>query len=210
MKFKQLLGGITVAGALSAAALGVGAGAANAAPGAPPPGPAGNHGGPAPGGIHPPNAPGDPGGPGGPRRAQVARADLRVGPVGRADLRVGPVGRADPVIRAGLRADRAGPIIQADPVGPAVPVDRAVPAARGTEMRSVVTSAGPRGVTGRHLGDPVRRRDPTGTGRSPRLVGTGDMGRSTTGATRRLPCGIPDSTSGASGSSESGFRCKQQ
>ena len=41
MKFKQLLGGITVAGALSAAALGVGAGAANAAPGAPPPGPAG-------------------------------------------------------------------------------------------------------------------------------------------------------------------------
>ena len=55
-------------------------------------------------------------------------------------------------------------------------MDRAVPAARGTGMRSVVTSAGPRGVTGRHLGDPVRRRDPTGTGRSPRLVGTGDMG----------------------------------
>ena len=207
MKFKQLLGGITVAGALSAAALGVGAGAANAAPGAPPPGPAGNHGGPAPGGIHPPNAPGDPGGPGGPGGPWPGRT-RRTGRTGR--TWAGPVGRADPAIRAGLRADRVGPIIQADPVGPAVPVDRAVPAARGTEMRSVVTSAGPRGATGRHLGDPVRRRDPTGTGRSPRLVGTGDMGRSTTGATRRLPCGIPDSTSGASGSSESGFRCKQQ
>lgn len=52
MKLKQLVGGVTVAGALSAAALGMGAGFANAAPGGPPPG-AGGHGAPQPGGFTP-------------------------------------------------------------------------------------------------------------------------------------------------------------
>ncbi|RAU96759.1 chitin-binding protein, partial [Mycobacterium colombiense] len=47
MKLKKLVGGVTIAGALSAAALGMGAGFANAAPGAPQP--PGNHGGAAPG-----------------------------------------------------------------------------------------------------------------------------------------------------------------
>ncbi len=40
MKFEQLVGGLTVAGALDAAALGVGAGPANTAAGPPPPAPA--------------------------------------------------------------------------------------------------------------------------------------------------------------------------
>ena len=40
MKLKQLVGGVTIAVPLSAAALGVGVGAANAAPPPPPPAPA--------------------------------------------------------------------------------------------------------------------------------------------------------------------------
>jgi hypothetical protein len=66
MKLKQMIAGGTIAGALGAAALGVGAGLANAAPGPHPSGPGGNHAGPAPGDFHAPNAPGNPGGPGGP------------------------------------------------------------------------------------------------------------------------------------------------
>ena len=65
MKLKQLIAGGTIAGALGAAALGVGAGMANAAPGPQPPAPGGNHGAPAPGNFHPPTEPNDPGGPGG-------------------------------------------------------------------------------------------------------------------------------------------------
>ena len=73
MKLKQIIAGGTIAGALGAAALGMGTGLANAAPGAPPPAqtgghgapPADNHDGPAPGNFHPPAGPNDPGGPGG-------------------------------------------------------------------------------------------------------------------------------------------------
>ncbi|OBB87072.1 hypothetical protein A5781_05085 [Mycobacterium sp. 852002-30065_SCH5024008] len=142
----------------------------------------------------------------------AARADLRVGrvdqagPVTPADLPVDRVDPADPIIRVDLadRVDLAAPV---EPVDPVDPIIRAGP---GTETPSAVTSAAPRGVTGRHLGGPVSRRGPRGTGHSPRPAGSGDMARSTTGAIRRLPCGTPDSISGASGSSESGFRCKQQ
>ncbi|BBY01592.1 hypothetical protein MSEO_20910 [Mycobacterium seoulense] len=142
----------------------------------------------------------------------AVRAD-RADPAARVDPRVGPVARAAPAIRADLRVDRADRADPADLVTSiirVVPVGRADPGARGTEIHNVVTSAGPRGVTGRRLGDPGSRPVPTGTGRSRRPVATGDMARSTTGDTRRLPSGIPDSISGGSGSSESGFRCRQR
>ena len=82
MKFKQLIAGGTIAGALFAAASGMGVGVANADPGSPPPNPGGNHGGPPggpghggppPGGFQGQGGPGPggpgahgPGGPGGP------------------------------------------------------------------------------------------------------------------------------------------------
>ncbi|OBH10040.1 hypothetical protein A5695_22555 [Mycobacterium sp. E1747] len=155
------------------------------------------------------------------RVGQVAPVDLKAGLAGLAGqvapaIRAVPMVPAGPVARAGpttqaAPAARAGPTTQADRkadrVGLAAPVD---PVARGTEIPSAATSMGPHGATGRGPGDPVRRRDPRGTGRSPRPVRTGDTARSITGAMRRLPCGIPASISGVSGSSESGFRCKQQ
>ncbi|OBB66357.1 hypothetical protein A5758_15825 [Mycobacterium sp. 852014-50255_SCH5639931] len=139
---------------------------------------------------------------------RVGRVD-QAGPVTPADLPVGRVDPADPIIRVDLadRVDLAAPVAPVDPVDPVDPIIRAGP---GTETPSAVTSAVPRGVTVRHLGGPVSRRGPRGTGHSPRPAGSGDMARSTTGAIRRLPCGTPDSISGASGSLESGFRCKQQ
>ncbi|GAA4290084.1 hypothetical protein GCM10023161_34050 [Mycobacterium paraffinicum] len=152
----------------------------------------------------------------------AARADLPVVPAARADLPVGRVDQADPVTRADLRVDPAGPIIRAVRavrvdlvdlvalVALVAPVDPIIRAGPGTEMPSAATSAVLRGVTGRHLGGPASRRGPRGIGRSPRPARSGGMARSTTGATRRLPCGIPDSISGASGSLESGFRCKQR
>ncbi|OBG62253.1 hypothetical protein A5703_21360 [Mycobacterium sp. E188] len=164
-----------------------------------------------------------------PRTHPAIRADLGA-PAGRADLgapavpagrRADLVGRVAPVIRAGqmVPVDPEAPIIQADPAaraGPTTqaalvaPADRADRAVRGTEILSAATSAAPRGVTVRRLGDPVRRLAPRGTGRSPRPVDIGGTVRSTTGAIRRPRCGTPASISGASGSSECGFRCKPQ
>ncbi|OBG82047.1 hypothetical protein A5701_09375 [Mycobacterium sp. E3305] len=170
-----------------------------------------------------------------PRTHPAIRADLGA-PAGRADLgapavpagrRADLVGQVAPVTRAGQmvpvdpEAPEApeGPIIQADPAAragpttqaaPAAPADRADRAVRGTEILSAATSAAPRGVTVRRLGDPVRRLAPRGTGRSPRPVDIGGTVRSTTGAIRRPRCGTPASISGASGSSECGFRCKPQ
>ncbi|OBH83961.1 hypothetical protein A5681_19870 [Mycobacterium scrofulaceum] len=150
------------------------------------------------------------------------RADLagQVAPAIRAApmVPVAPADRGDPVdlIILAAPAGQAGPTTQAAPAaqaGPttqAAPAGLAVPAAPGTEIPSAATSVARHGVTGRRPGDQVCRRDPIGTDRSPRPVGTGDTARSTTGVMRRLPCGTPASISGASGSSESGFRCKQQ
>jgi hypothetical protein len=90
---------------------------------------------------------------------------------------------------------------------PAALVDPADP---GMATRSVATSMAPPGATGRPLGGLVSRRDRTGAGRFLLRAGYGAMARSTTGVTRKPPFGIPGSTHGASGCSESGFRCKEQ
>jgi len=144
--------------------------------------------------------------------------------------------QADPVVRVTTQAVRADPVVrvttqavlvvrvttqadlaaqvttQADPVGPAnavVPIPTL--ADPGMATRSVATSTGPRGATDRLRGGPASRRDRIGeAGRFLRPVGTGIMARSTTGATRKPPFGTPGSTHGASGSSESGSRCKEQ
>jgi hypothetical protein len=119
---------------------------------------------------------------------------------------------ADLVAPADRVTTQAAPVAQAVPVVPAnavVPIPtRADP---GTATRSVATSAGLRGATVRDRGGLALRRDPTGgAGRFLRLVGNGVMARSTTGAIRKPPFGTPVSTHGASGSSESGSRCKEQ
>lgn len=64
-----------------------------------------------------------------------------------------------------------------------------------------------RGGTGFRRGAGVHRRRLSGMGRCPRR-GDRLRRRSTTGAFRSSRCGTPVSTSGASGSSESGFRCR--
>jgi hypothetical protein len=100
--------------------------------------------------------------------------------------------RADPVVPGTTTA----PV---DPVGPA----------HGMGIPSVATSTGPRGEPDPHPGDGVRRRGQGGADRSPRPVGGGAVAQSTTGATRKRPCGIRGSTNGASGSSGSGSPCKK-
>jgi hypothetical protein len=123
------------------------------------------------------------------RAALVDRAD-------RADL--DPTDRADPADRADLDpTDRADPAVLADR------------AAHGTATPSAATSTERRGETDPHPGDRVSRRRRHGTGRFHRPVERGTTARSTTGATRKLRCGIPSSTSGASISSESGFRSNE-
>ena len=110
-------------------------------------------------------------------------------------------------------ADRAVP----ETTDPAVPADLettgcaglAVPAAHGMATTSVATSTGPRGATDPRPGALARHRDRAGTDRFRRPVDSGGMAPSTTGATTKLPCGIPGSTSGASTSSESGSRCNE-
>ena len=162
------------------------------------------------------------------RVGQVGPADLgntvRAGPV---DLPVVPVGpavpvglantvRADPVDLPVGPADRADLDTQAAPVSmvrvdlvvPADPADPADPAVLGTAMLSVATSTEPRGEKEPLLGATASHPGRTGDGRSRRPADVGTMARSTTGATKKHPCGIPDSTSGASTSSESGSRCK--
>jgi hypothetical protein len=111
------------------------------------------------------------------------------------------------VLGTTVRADREVPVGQ----GTTVPADREVPvvqAERGMEMTIGVTSTTPRGATDLAPGDQVSHRGLRGIDRSRRREAHGTMARSTTGATRKHPCGIPDSTSGASTSSESGSRCK--
>jgi Protein of unknown function (DUF2563) len=163
----------------------------------------------------------------------ATRADLahmaRAHPVVRVDLDrpdladLADTVRAPPVLTS-TRTVRAGPVVlgtstrtvlaaQAGPVDPgtstrtvlAGPVDPA----HGMGIPSVAISTGPRGVTDPHLGDPVSRPGRRGTDRSRRPAARGITAPSTTGATRKRPFGIPDSTSGASGSSGSGSRCKK-
>jgi hypothetical protein len=143
--------------------------------------------------------------------------DLPVGPaapVGPADL--GNTARADPVdlpVGPAARADldtQAAPVsmVRVDLVVPADQAGPVAPAVLGTAMLSVATSTEPRGekepLRGATASHPAR----TGDGRSRHPADGGTMARSTTGATKKHPCGIPDSTSGASTSSESGSRCK--
>ena len=119
--------------------------------------------------------------------ALVARADL--------DTQAALV----PMVRV-VRADLVVPVARAVPVGQAV---------LGTGTRSVATSTTePRGDKDPLLGATASHPGRTGEGRSRRPADGGTMARSTTGATRRHPCGTPDSTSGASTSSGSGSRCK--
>ena len=141
-------------------------------------------------------------------------------PVGLADLTT-PAALAVPVAPVGLttRVDLAALTTPAALVGladlttPAALVglaDLTTPADPGMVTRSVATSMAPRGATGQPLGGLVSRRDRTGAGRFLLRAGYGAMARSTTGVTRKPPFGIPGSTHGASGCSESGFRCKEQ
>ncbi len=216
MKLKQLMAGATIAGALGAAALGVGTGIASAAPGPQPGGhnaPAVNHAAPQdPGGGHGPGGPGGPGG-GGPG-----------GPGGPGPGGPGGHGPGGPVVpwtgwsrRPRTWRSRSGPAIT-DPAAPAItdlvdrvvtdPADRVVPALHGTVTTTAVTSTGLRGVTVPHLGAPASRRIPTGAGRFRRQEGVGTTDRSITTATTRTRSGTRASTSGASTSSEFGSRCK--
>jgi hypothetical protein len=157
--------------------------------------------------------------PGDPDRAVLADpADTdpadRVDPAARADPDpMDPAAQADPETTdpaAQADPETTDPAAQADPdpMDPAVPVDRAVPA-HGMGIASAATSTGPRGATALHPGALARHRGRTGVGRFRRRVHGGQVARSTTGATRRIRCGTPSSTSGASGSSESGFRCNK-
>ena len=138
-----------------------------------------------------------------PRVGTEARADpanLRADMVASADT----VASADPADRAALRAHPADRAALVTPTAP-----RAHRAAHGMEIRSVAISTGPRGATDPPPGDRVRRRGRSGADRSRRRGGSGWMAQSTTGATRKRPCGIPGSNSGASGSSEFGSRCNK-
>jgi hypothetical protein len=123
-------------------------------------------------------------------------ADLPAVPAARADLDT----QAAPVSM--VRVDLVVPADQAGPVGPADP------AVLGTAILSVATSTEPRGEKDPLRGATASHPARTGEGRSRRPADVGTMARSTTGATKKHPSGIPDSTSGASTSSESGSRCK--
>jgi len=107
--------------------------------------------------------------------------------------------RMRPVIRVDL-TDPVGQVAlaQADAVDPA----------RGMGIPSVATSTRPPGVMDLRPGGLVRHQHQRGVDRSRRPEASGRVAQSTIGATRKHRCGIPGSTSGASGSSESGSRCK--
>jgi hypothetical protein len=162
------------------------------------------------------------------RPGQMIRVDpaAQVGPVRvvrAAPAVLGNMARADPVApdpaalvaRADLDTQAAlvpmVRVVRADLVVPVVPVARAVPvgqAVLGTGTLSVATSTEPRGEKDPLPGATASHPGRTGEGRSRRPADGGTMARSTTGATKKHPCGTPDSTSGASTSSESGSRCK--
>ena len=187
MKLKQLVGELTIAGALSAAAFGVGTGAAYADPGHPGD-PGGGHGAPA--------NPGGGGGPGGggpaglPAVIMVPHLGLRPWEIRVADLVVSVAGPAlprpvgipailgpettAPAVRAVLqttaRVVRAvlqttARVVRAVPATTA-PAGReiAAPAVRrlGMATRSAATSTTPPGVTGPRRGEPVSPRGPLG------------------------------------------------
>jgi hypothetical protein len=121
--------------------------------------------------------------------------------------------QADPATQADLEdpADPAGPATQADPADPAEPAGPATQADpdHGVGIRSVVTSTGRRGETDPRPGGGARRRRQPGADPYHLPVASGGVAQSTTGATRKLPSGIPGSTSGAFGSSEYGSRCRR-
>ena len=137
----------------------------------------------------------------------ATQREVRAGqhPVDQVDLADRAV--RDPADRTVLvdPADRVAPD-PADRTDPAVLAERA---AHGMGTPSAATSTEPRGETDLHPGVQVSRRRRHGTGRFHRPVERGTMAQSTIGATRKIRCGIPSSTSGASGSLESGFRCNE-
>ena len=157
----------------------------------------------------------------------AAQADLRntrADPVDQAALLAVPVGLvvpADPVDPgntdlvdlAVLRVDLVGLVGLVDQDTPAdtvrvVPAAPVVPVAHGTAMGSVATSTEPHGATDPRPGDTASHPGRDGADRTRRPGGNGITARSITGATRRLPIGIPVSTSGALTSSGCGSRCK--
>ena len=175
MNLKQMIAAATLAGAFSAAALGMGAGLANAAPGSPPPAPAGGHGAPAPGGIHAPTGPNDPG------WTWRSRRTRRPGRTRRTWWpRVAPVDMARAVPAAprprwtwwpGRTWRPRWTRLTAN--GPVARVAQADPAVRGTAMLSVATSTEPRGAKDPLLGATVSHLGRRGIDRSRRQEVTG-------------------------------------
>ena len=212
MDLKKLMAGATIAGALGAAALGVGAGAASAAPGvggAHGTPPAVSHGGPAP-----------------KSRAEATdRADRAAQVVQVAPDPAGPAA-TDPAVRADPATTVGGPggLGNHGPGGPGGPGDHGPGGPGGPGFHGPGGPGGPGGPwhgddqRGYFHGDPwetdphlrvlARRRGRHGTGRFRRPVDRGTTARSITGATTKTRSGIRSSTSGASTSSESGFRCE--
>ena len=134
------------------------------------------------------------------RRRHTAQVDL-------AGLRTTAPAEADPAV---LRTTAPADLV--DPAGlrtAARVVLLPVLRADGTGMTTAATSTGNLGATDPHPGAGVSRPARTGADRSRRPDRHGSVARSTTGVTRKHPCGIPGSTSGASGSSGSGSRCKE-
>ncbi len=192
MKLKQMVAGAAIGCTLGVTGISLGSGVASAAP-ACIPSPQAQCGPGGPGGPPPQRGPGGPppgdfrgpGGPGGPppgdfRRARAVR---------------------HPATSAGRAAHR--PVTSA--AGPTTTTGDH----RGTQGTTTGAdgSTVPRGVTICRPGAGVRRRHRRGMDRCQRR---GDRLRrqSTTGASRSSRCGIPATTSGASGSSGSGFRSR--
>jgi hypothetical protein len=139
-------------------------------------------------------------GPAVPRRATAARA-VRAGQVVRhPETSAAPAAQAGPT-SAAAQAVRAGPT-SADPT-------ITIGGHRGTQATTTggAGSTAPRGAMICRRGAGVRHRRRPGMVRCRKR---GDLRRlrSTTGASRSNPSGIRDTTSGASGSSGSGFRSR--
>lgn len=152
----------------------------------------------------------------------AARVDLvdlatSAGPV---DLVV-PATTVAPVDRAVL----VDLVVQVTSVAPATTADRVVPATTAALVTSVAPAAQAtsgsglqtpseasmvsHGATEQRRGAGEHPRGPDGAGRSLPRAECGTKGRSTIGASRNNPYGTGTKTVGASGSSESGSRCKQ-
>jgi hypothetical protein len=114
-----------------------------------------------------------------------------------------PADRADPV----TTADRVVPVTTADPETSADPADQATSdSGRPTPSEASTVS---RGAMEQRRGAGEHPRVPGGAGRSLPRAEYGTRGRSTIGASRNNRHGIGTKTVGASGSSESGSRCKE-